>query len=735
MDGIRWILGRYYAGLFLPPGLGKTVITLSAFVTLKEYNDVDTLFVIAPKQVATLVWPDEVKKWEHTKHLTIGVLHGKDKDTTIRKHHDIYVINPEGLNWLLTKHPHFFDKKTIMCVFDESTCFVAGTLISTPNGNVPIETIKTGDIVYNAFGESIVKNTFSKISYDLLKITFNNNSTITCTPDHPFFTNKGWLTAKELTDETILYRWEGKIRPESYEVCNMQYFIRLCKQTKSVYLLKELLKEVHAYYYVRRYFKSKKRKIFSYIQSKWYYFMEQRYTMPRINKKEIIRIWQNTKRRVFKNKGREWNWYASVRSIIEYGITKRFQMELYSNIQTNAWFPITLQTRFCERRENDWHRSGWLESQLYRTTTKRFEETNISGMLRVANIENIERRCKEDVFNIEVEGHPSYYANEVLVHNCFKNHTSLRFKSIKAILPKFKRRLILTGTPAPNGMLQLWSQIYLLDMGKRLSKYITHFRTKYFYQPSSYNPYEFKLFPDAEPEIYAAINDIVMHKSKDELDLPPILYNNIYVELPLGVKARYKAVKDDHESELDEESPIFSVNAAAKASKLKQIANGNVYLEDRQVSHLHDEKIEAIKTLVEDLNSRPLLVVYEFLHDLAELQKAFPLAPKLIDKNTNLQQVSDKWNRGEVPVMFIQPKSASHGLNLQYGGCEDVVWFSLTFDLELYIQTNDRVYRQGIKKSVIIHHIIAKGTVDEHVLKILYGKESFQTFLLDYFKK
>jgi SNF2 family DNA or RNA helicase len=438
-DGIKWILGRHYAGLFLPPGLGKTVITLSTFAILKEYNDVDTLFVIAPKQVATLVWPDEVKKWDHTKHLTIGVLHGKDKDITIKKHYDIYVINPEGLNWLLTKHIHFFDKKTVMCVFDESTLF--------------------------------------------------------------------------------------------------------------------------------------------------------------------------------------------------------------------------------------------------------------------------------------------------------KNHTSLRFKAIKAVLPKFKRRLILTGTPAPNGMIQLWPQIYLLDMGKRLSKYITHFRTKYFYQPNSYNPYDFKLFPDAETEIYAAINDIVMHKSKDELNLPPILYNNIYIELPLSVKARYKAVKDDLESELDEKSPIFSVNAAAKASKLKQIANGNVYLEDRQVLHLHDEKVEAIKTLVEDLNGRPLLVVYEFLHDLAELQKAFPQAPKLIDKNTNLQQVSDKWNRGEIPVMFIQPKSASHGLNLQYGGCEDVVWFSLTFDLELYIQTNDRVYRQGIKKSVTIHHIIAKDTVDEHVLKILEGKESFQTFLLDYFKK
>lgn len=298
-------------------------------------------------------------------------------------------------------------------------------------------------------------------------------------------------------------------------------------------------------------------------------------------------------------------------------------------------------------------------------------------------------------------------------------------------MPFFRRRVILTGTPAPNGLIQLWPQMYILDKGKRLYPSISKYRAKWF--TPNYNGFGYELRDGAKEEIYDAIDDIVMHKSHNELDLPPLVYNTIELHLPKHVMVKYKEMKNHFMIELDEsDEDITAVNAASKAAKLKQIANGCVYGEEKSVHDIHNVKLEAVEELVESLAGSPLLVVYEYLHDLERLQSMFK-APNIGGgiSGQELDAIVRAWNAGEIPILLIQPQSAGHGLNLQDGGCCDVCWYSITFDLELYEQVNKRVHRQGVKNSVTIHHLVAKGTVDEHVMDALSGKSELQNELLN----
>lgn len=436
-DGVHWILSHNSSGLFLPPGLGKSLITLSAIEILKTAKHVDRVLIVAPLRVIYMVWPQEVKKWGF--NFSVGILHGSDKDSIVRKKHDIYLINPEGLKWLLTNHAQLFTKFDFMLVCDESTLF--------------------------------------------------------------------------------------------------------------------------------------------------------------------------------------------------------------------------------------------------------------------------------------------------------KNYASQRFKTLKNYLHLFRRRVILTGTPAPNGLLQLWSQIFILDKGKRLGKNISTYRRKWF-RPD-YTGFGYELNEGADNQIYAAIDDLVMHKSHNELNLPERINNTIEVKLDKLVMTNYKMMKDTYTIELeDSDEAIFALNAATKGMKLKQIANGMLYDNDKQPVFIHQSKLNAAEELVESLAGSPLMIVYEYLHDLKVLQDTFN-APHIGGgiAGKELDMIVTDWNKGKIPVLLYQCSAASHGLNLQDGGCSDVLWYSLTFDLEAYEQVNKRVHRQGVKNSVTIHHLIAKGTIDEKVMSVLNGKSELQNSLLEYFLK
>ena len=311
----------------------------------------------------------------------------------------------------------------------------------------------------------------------------------------------------------------------------------------------------------------------------------------------------------------------------------------------------------------------------------------------------------------------------------FKSPKAQRFKSLKKVRPFIKRMVGLTGTPAPNGLIDLWPQIYLLDGGERLGKTVTGYREKYFL-PDKRNQmivYTWKLKEGAEEAIQEKLSDIcVSMKAKDYLELPDRIDNVITVELPKKTKEQYAVLEKELILSL-EGTDVLAGSAAVLANKLLQMANGAVYDEDGEVKHIHDEKLKALDELIEAASEKPVLVFYGYQHDkdrlLTHLKK---LKPRILQTD---QDIKD-WNQGKVQVLLAHPASAGHGLNLQTGG-NIIIWFGLTWSLELYQQANARLWRQGQKQTVIIHHIIAKDTIDERVMKALKVKDVSQAALIE----
>jgi len=313
----------------------------------------------------------------------------------------------------------------------------------------------------------------------------------------------------------------------------------------------------------------------------------------------------------------------------------------------------------------------------------------------------------------------------------FKSAKAKRFRALRKVRPYFKRIIGLTGTPAPNSLIDLWPQLYLLDGGQRLGRTITGYREQYFV-PGDRNQhivYNWNLKEGAEDAIHERIGDIcISMMAKDYLDIPERIDNKIEINLPKKAMDQYKELEKDLVIELDNED-ITATNAAVLTGKLLQISNGAIYSESKEVVEIHDEKLNALLDIIEAANGKPVLVFYSYKHDLTRIMKLLN-QNKL--KGQELKDSSDikKWNDGKIPILLLHPASAGHGLNLQYGG-NIVVWFGLTWSLELYQQANARLHRQGQKEIVIIHHLIAKGTVDEDVMRALESKEVNQNVLLE----
>lgn len=313
----------------------------------------------------------------------------------------------------------------------------------------------------------------------------------------------------------------------------------------------------------------------------------------------------------------------------------------------------------------------------------------------------------------------------------FKSSKAKRFRALKKVRPYFKRIIGLTGTPAPNSLIDLWPQLYLLDGGQRLGRTITGYREQYFV-PGDRNQhivYNWNLKEGAEDAIHNKISDIcISMMAKDYLDLPERIDNKIYIDIPKSAKDKYKELEKDLIIQLDGED-ITATNAAVLTGKLLQIANGAIYSEDHEVVEIHEEKLNALLDIIEAANGKPVLVFYSFKHDLARIMKTLK-DNKLKGQVLEGQEDIKKWNNGEISILLLHPASAGHGLNLQYGG-NIVAWFGLPWSLELYQQANARLHRQGQKETVVIHHIIAKNTVDEDVIKALSSKEINQNVLLE----
>ena len=309
----------------------------------------------------------------------------------------------------------------------------------------------------------------------------------------------------------------------------------------------------------------------------------------------------------------------------------------------------------------------------------------------------------------------------------FKSYSAKRFKALLKVRPYVERIVGLTGTPSSNGLMDLWAEYRLLDFGERLGRYITRYRLKYFTpdKRSATVIFSYKLLPGAEDEIYNAISDITISmKAKDYLKMPDLIINEVTVDLDLAERRTYETLRKEMVVQISEQEEIDAVNAASLSGKLLQMANGAVYDEDKRVLRIHDKKLDALEDLIEAANGKPVLIAYWYKHDLERIKERFNVREILND-----QDIRD-WNNGKIDVAVIHPASAGHGLNLQQGG-STLIWFGLTWSLELYEQANARLYRQGQNETVVIHHIITKGTIDEDVMLALKRKEKMQSALID----
>lgn len=351
---------------------------------------------------------------------------------------------------------------------------------------------------------------------------------------------------------------------------------------------------------------------------------------------------------------------------------------------------------------------------------ERLDALNKKSDIYLINRENVD-------WLINKSGVPFNYDMIVIDElSSFKSHSSKRFRALMKVRPKVKRIVGLTGTPSSNGLMDLWAEFRLLDMGERLGKFIGQYRERYFKPDKRNGPiiYSYKPLPNAENVLYKRISDItVSMKAEDYLKMPGKINNEVFVNLSDKEREIYETLKKDLVVSIKDKD-IDAVNAAALSNKLLQMASGSVYDENKNMIHIHDRKLDALEDLIEGANGKPVLIAYWYKSDLKRIKEKFDV------KELKTSEDFRKWNNKEIKVALIHPASAGHGLNLQAGG-STLIWFSLTWSLELYEQTNARVYRQGQKETVVIYHILAKDTIDEDVIKALENKNKTQAALID----
>ena len=364
------------------------------------------------------------------------------------------------------------------------------------------------------------------------------------------------------------------------------------------------------------------------------------------------------------------------------------------------------------------HLSGIQLSAVIGSERERITALNRRANVYVINRENVEwlvGRCRWNFDMVVIDELSS-----------FKSHKAKRFKSLKKVRPVVERIVGLTGTPAPNGLIDLWAEIGILDMGQRLGRFIGGYRERFFLPDKRGREmiYSYKPKDGAEEAIYQLLSDIcISMKATDYLEMPECVYNRVEVSMSEKEMLLYRRLEKDMLLPY-EDGDIDAGNAAGLSNKLMQMANGAVYDEYGDVKYIHDRKLEALEDLVEAANGKSVLIVYWYKHDKERIKQR--LGAMELDTAEDMQQ----WNSGEIPVAVIHPASAGHGQNLQAGG-STLIWFGLTWSLELYQQMNARLWRQGQKETVVIHHLIVNDTLDERVMEALDKKDCGQSALVE----
>jgi SNF2 family DNA or RNA helicase len=372
--------------------------------------------------------------------------------------------------------------------------------------------------------------------------------------------------------------------------------------------------------------------------------------------------------------------------------------------------------RECEKWE---HLKGLTISKVLGSEKERKMALYTKADIYVINRENVEWLIKTKEWDFD-----TVIIDEL---SSFKSPSAKRFRALKKVRHKIKRIVGLTGTPAPNGLLDIWSQIYLLDGGERLGRTYSGYRSRYFHPQKYINggiPADYAINEGAEEKIYEKISDIcISMKALEYLKMPEIIYNKVEVELSEKEMQLYRQLERNLLLPF-EDNDVDAANAAVLSNKLLQMAGGAVYDEYGDAHLIHARKLEALEDLIEAANGKPVLVYYAFKHERDRIRKRFSAG------EINTSEDIAKWNRGEMQLALCHPASAGHGLNLQEGG-STIIWFGLTWSLELYQQANARLWRQGQKQTVVIHHILTKGTIDHRVMTALDNKDTGQSALIE----
>ena len=399
------------------------------------------------------------------------------------------------------------------------------------------------------------------------------------------------------------------------------------------------------------------------------------------------------------------------------------------------WFEIVRVLVIAPKRvaEDTWSRESEKWDHLNHLTISKIlgdEKHRLEGMTAEADIYVINREnVKWLVDKCREKKHWPYDMVVIDELSSFKSNRSQRFKALRTVMPLVKRVVGLTGTPTPNGYMDLWSEIYLLDGGQRLGKTIGGYRERYFNpgMRNGYTVFNWILKDGADSAIQKKIEDIcVSMKAADYLSMPERIDNRVEVMMSQAELKVYRQLEKEKILELSEDNVVVAPTAAAIANKLLQLANGSVYDNSGQIIRIHERKLDALEEIL-DCNQEPVLVFYNFKHDLEALQERFKeLHPRILDNSRDIEE----WNDGRIRLLLAHPASVGHGLNIQAGG-HIIVWYGLTWSLELYQQANARLYRQGQKHAVIIHHLITRGSIDEDVMKVLAGKGDMQAALME----
>ena len=401
---------------------------------------------------------------------------------------------------------------------------------------------------------------------------------------------------------------------------------------------------------------------------------------------------------------------SAIKELLDKGLVKKVLVIAPLRVARNTW-PDEIKK---------WdHLSDIKYSLVVGDVDDRLEALNQDAQIYIINTENTEWLINRSYVKLNFD---MLVIDEL---SKFKSYSAKRFKSLLKVRHKFNRIVGLTGTPCSNGLMDLWAEYRLLDYGERLGKYITYYREAYFL-PDKRNQnivFSYKLRPFAEDEIYRKISDITISmKAIDYLKMPDIIYNEVVVDLDEMDKKVYDTFKKEMIVEIGEDE-IDASNAAVLSNKLIQMSNGAIYDENKNIIYIHDKKLDALEEIIEAANGKPILVVYWFKHDSKRIKSRFNCREIVNDIDIR------DWNNGDIQVGLIHPASCSMGLNLQTGGSV-LVWFSLCWSLELYEQTNARLWRQGQKENVVVNHIICKNTIDEKVIKALENKEQTQDALI-----